>query len=62
MLPALDDVQGLLMNLPADGVLIVSGGRDQEEQGLHPGIAGALCHNVEQLPVRLGVQFVKDDA
>ena len=50
------------MLLVADGVRVVPGGGDEEEQGLHPRVAGSLGHDVEQLPVRLRVQLVEDDA
>src|SRR5699024_2747073 len=33
---------------------------DQEIQRLHPGVTGTLCHHIKQLPVRLGMQLVKD--
>ena len=35
---------------------------DQKVQRLHAGIAGALGHNIKELPVGLGVQLIEDDA
>ena len=34
----------------------------EEEQRLHPRIAGTLRHDVKQLSVRLRVQFIEDNA
>ena len=59
-LPAFQDVLRLLVRLIADGVGIRPCCGDQEIQRLHPGIAGTFCHNIEQLPVRLGMQLIKD--
>ena len=50
------------MHLPADGVGVVAGRGDQEVKRLHPRVAGALEHDIEQLSVRLRVQLVEDDA
>ena len=62
VLPAVHDVQCLLMLLVADGVRVVPGGGDEEEQGLHPRVAGSFGHDVEELAVRLRVKLVEDDA
>ena len=50
------------MKLIADAVLVVPGRRDDEEQWLFAGIARAFRQDVVQLAVRLGVDFVKDEA
>jgi hypothetical protein len=62
MLAAVHDVERLLMLLVADRVRVVPGGGDEEEQRLHPRVAGSFCHDVKELPVRLRVQLVEDDA
>ena len=54
-LPSLRDVDSFLMYLVADGVGVVTRRGDQEIQRLHPGIPGALEHNIKELPVGLGV-------
>ena len=59
VLASVDDVQRLLMHLPADAVLVISGGGDQKIQRLHSRIAAALGHDVKQLPVGLRVQLVE---
>ena len=59
-LPALDDIQRLLVNLPADAVPIRARRRQQEPQRLLPSVAGTLGHDVVQGAGRLGVQLVKD--
>jgi len=41
-------------------VLVGARGGDEEEQRLRACVAGALGHDVEELPVRLGVQLVED--
>ncbi len=56
-----DDVLGLLVLLVADGVLVGACRGDQEEQRLGTRIARALGHDIEELAVGLGVQFVEDD-
>jgi hypothetical protein len=62
MLSAAHDVERLLVLLIADRLRIIPGGRDQEEQRLHPRVAGALGHDVKELPVRLRVQLIEDNA
>ena len=54
-LPAFQDVLGLLVCLVADRAGICSRRGDQEVEGLHPGIPGALRHDVKELPVGLGM-------
>ena len=61
-LASLDDVLGLLVDLIADGLCIVSGCSDEEIQRLHPGVTRAFGHNIKELAVRLGVQLVKHHA
>ena len=61
-LPAFEDVQCLLVYLPADRVGVVTGSRNQKEKRLLSGIAAALGHDIKQLPVRLRVQLVEDDS
>ena len=58
-LASLDDVFGLLMDLIADGLRIIAGRGDEEIQRLHTSVAGAFGHNIKELAVRLGVQFVE---
>ena len=58
--PALQDVLGLLVCLVADGAGIGASGGDEEVERLHPGVARAFGHNIEQFSVGLGVQLVKD--
>ena len=58
-LASLDDVLGLLVDLIADGLCIVSGCSDEEIQRLHPGIAGAFGHDIKELAVGLGVQLIE---
>ena len=59
---SLQDVLGLLVCLIADGAGVRSSRRDEKVERLHPGVAGALCHNVKQLSVRLGMQLVEHHA
>ena len=61
-LASLNDVFGFLVNLIADGLRIVAGRGDEEIQRLHTSVAGAFRHNIKELAVRLGVQFVKHHA
>ena len=49
------------MYLIADGVGVVAGRGDQEIQRLHPGIAGALEHDIKEFPVGLGMQLIEND-
>ena len=58
----LDDVLGLLVDLIADGLRIVARRGDEEIQRLHTGVAGAFRHNIKELPVGLGVQFIEHHA
>ena len=51
-----------MVYLVADRVGIVARRGDQEIQRLHPGVAGALEHDVKEFPVGLGVQLIKDHA
>ena len=60
--PPLLDVDGLLMHLIADGIGVIARRGDQKVQRLHPRVAGALEHDVEELPVRLRVQLVENNA
>ena len=50
------------MYLIADGVGIVAGRGDQKVKRLHPGVPGALEHDVKEFPVGLGMQFIEDHA
>jgi hypothetical protein len=59
-LPALQNILGLLVCLVADGAGVGASGGDKEVERLHPGVAGAFGHDIEQLSVGLGVQLVKD--
>ena len=54
-----DDVLGFLVYLIADRFRIVAGCCNKEIQRLHSGIAGAFCHDIKQLSVRLGMQFIE---
>ena len=60
MLPTFQDVHSLLVNFVADAVSIRPGCGDEKVQGLHPGIPGAFGHHIEQFPIGLGVEFIKD--
>nr|DAK60194.1 MAG TPA: hypothetical protein [Caudoviricetes sp.] len=46
----------------ADEMRIIACRSNEEEQRLHPRIAGALVHDVKQLSVRLSMQFIEDNA
>ena len=59
-LPALQNTLGLLVCLVADGADVCASRGDKELERLHPGIAGAFGHDIEQLSVGMGVQLVKD--
>ena len=59
MFSAFQNVFRLLVYLIADAVGVCSSCGDEKIQRLHSGIAGALCHNIEQLSVRLRMQFIK---
>lgn len=61
-LPARHQVQGLCVQFIADAVLVVACRGDDEEEWLLPGIAGAFGQDIIELAVRLGVDFVKDQA
>ena len=50
------------MRLITDGMGVRPRRGDEEIQRLHPGVPGALGHDVKQLPVRLRVQLVKHHA
>ena len=60
-LPPLEYVLGLLVRLVADAVDVGPGRGDQEVERLRSRVAAALRHDVEELPVGLGVQLVEDD-
>ena len=47
------------MNLPADAVLVISGGSDQKIQRLHSRIAAAFGHYIVELTIRLRMQLVE---
>ena len=55
----LQNVLGLLVCLVADGAGISASGGDEEIERLHPGVAGTFGHDIEQLSVGLGVQFIE---
>ena len=59
ILPAFDDVQGFLMNLPADAVPVGSRRCQQEPKRLLPGVAAALGHDIIQSAGGLGVKLVE---
>ena len=61
-LPARHQVQGLCVQFIADAVLVVACRGDDEKERLFPGIAGAFGQDIIELAVRLGVDFVKDQA
>ena len=50
------------MGFIADRLRVGPSRGDQKIKGLHTCIAGALRHNIEELSVGLGMQFVKNDA
>lgn len=60
--PPFQNVHCFLVDLVADGIGIIPRGRNQKVQRLPSGIAAAFGHNIKQLPVWLGVQFIKDHA
>ena len=62
MLSSINNIQRLLMNLPADAVLVISGGSDQKIQRLHSRIAAAFGHYVVELAIRLRMQLVEHHA
>ena len=49
-----ENVLRLLVLFVADGIGVRACRRDQKIQRLHSCVAGAFCHNVKELPVRLG--------
>ena len=49
------------MRFIADGVGVRACRRDQEVQRLHTSVAGALGHNIKELPVGLSVQLIEHD-
>ena len=51
-----------LVYLIADGLRIVARCGDEEIQRLHSGVTGAFSHDIKQLAVGLGMQFVKHHA
>ena len=59
MLPAFKNVFRLLVNFIADWICVRSGCGDEKIQRLHSRITGAFGHNIEQLSVRLCMQFIK---
>ena len=60
MFPPFQDVHGLLVDFVADAVGIRPGCGNKKVQRLHPGIPGAFGHHIEQFPVGLGVELIKD--
>ena len=61
-LPPFQNVHCFLVDLVADGIGIIPCGCNQKVQRLPSGVAAAFGHNIKQLPVWLGVQFIKDHA
>ena len=61
-LPSFKNVLGFLVGLVTDRFRVCPGSGDQEIQRLHACVAGAFCHDVEQLPVRLCVQLIEHHA
>jgi len=49
MFSAVDDIERLLMNLPANAILVISGGRDQIIQRLHSRITADFGHDIKKL-------------
>ena len=62
LLPARHQVQGLGMQFVADAVLVIARCGDDEKERLLPCITGAFGQDIVELPVRLGVDFIKDQA
>ena len=60
ILPAFEDIEGLLVYLPADAVAVGARCREEEPQRLLAGITGALRHDIVQCAGRLRMQLVKD--
>lgn len=48
------------MQFVADAVLVIARCGDDEKERLLPGITGAFGQDIVELPVRLGVDFIKD--
>ena len=61
-LPSFKNVLGFLVGLVTDRFRVCPGSGDEEVQRLHARVAGAFCHDVEQLPVRLCVQLIEHHA
>ena len=62
MLSPFQDILCFLMHLIADGIRVVARRSDQEIQRLRPCVTAALGHDVVQLAVRLGMQFIEHHA
>ena len=60
-LPSIHNIQRLGVQFIADALLIRSGRGYNKKQRLLTGIAGAFGHNVIEFPVRLGMDFIKDE-
>lgn len=58
-LPALDDIERLLVDFVTDAVRICPGGRDKKVKRLGSGVSGSLRHDIVELPVWLGVELIK---
>ena len=57
---AFEDIEGLLVYLPADAVAVGARCCKEEPQRLLSGVAGALRHDIVQRACWLGVQLIKD--
>ena len=58
---SLNDIQCLLVLFKTHGIPVRSCRCDQEEQGLCSCITGTLGHDIEQFPIRLCMQLIKDN-
>ena len=57
--PAIQNIPRLLVNLIADAVHVIARRGNEKIERLLSGVAGAVGHNIIELPVWLGVQLVK---
>ena len=57
--PAIQNIPRLLVNLIADAVHVIARRGNEKIEGLLSGVAGAVGHDIIELPVWLGVQLVK---
>ena len=59
LLPPCHQIQDLGVQFVANAVLVIARRGDDEKERLLPGITGAFGQDIVELPVWLGVDFVK---